>query len=241
MAKHLFLLKDQALATATGGSPYFFGVKPGGKGSYQDYFLLNRKISLKSDLEWGEVEHLQKVFRGADIWNNFPAEGLKFIFAELKAGYEDQRVDLLYLRDDGGLYPCELKIGGSSLDSHGQLIRYIADLHYQTINIQWLLDARLRYLKNEGKTDARVHDIETQKLRDFLMERNIKERHIHLLRNSGIIVDEGFKSQTLNAVRYLNEYCGFSIRLLRLDAFAASDWDINQAEFRVRIDVVEVQ
>ena len=241
MAKHLYLLKDQALATAGGGSPFFFGVKPDGKGSHEDFFSLDRKISLKSDLKWGEVEHLQRVFRGAEIWSNFPAEGLKLIFAELKAGDEDQRVDLLYLRNDGGLYPCELKIGGSSLDSHGQLIRYMSDLHCQTINIQWLLDARLRYIKNKGETDSRVHEIETKELRDFLVERRIEDRHIHVLRNSGIIVDEGFKSQTLTAVRYLNENCGFSIRLLRLDAFAALDWDINQAEFRVRIDVVEVQ
>lgn len=241
MAKHLYLLKDDALAAQGGGSPFFFGVKPGGKGSYDDFFSLDRKISLKSDLKWGEVEHLQRVFRSAEIWADFPAEGLRFIAAELKAGDEDQRVDLLYLRDDGGLYPCELKIGATSLDSHGQLIRYMADLHYQTINIQWLIDTRLRYLKNKGEADSRVHDIETKKLRDFLMEKGIEDRHIHLLRNSGIIVDEGFKSQTLKAVRYLNEQAGFSIRLLRLDAYVAKDWDVAQPEYRVRMDVVEIQ
>lgn len=239
MAKHLYLLKDDNLAA--GGSAYFFGVKPGSKGSYQDFHTLDRKIGLKKDLRWGEVAHLQQVFRGAEIWTNFPAEGLKLIFAELKAGDEDQRIDLLYLRDDGGLYPCELKIGGTSLDAHGQLIRYISDLHFQSINTQWLVEAGQRYLTNKGVTDSREHDIEEHQFRCFLSTKGIEDRHIHLIKNAGILVDEDFKSQALKAVRYLNEQCGFSIRLLRLDAFAAQDWAIDQGEFRVRIDVVEVQ
>lgn len=236
MAKHLYLLKDDNLAA--GGSPYFFGVKPGGKGSYQDFHALDRKISLKDDLTWGEVDHLQHVFRGAEIWTNFPAEGLKLIFAELKAGDENQRIDLLYLRDDGGLYPCELKIGGTSLDAHGQLIRYISDLHFQTINTQWLIDKRRRYLNNK---DSRKQDIEEQQFRDFLSAKGIADRHIHLITNAGILIDEDFKSQEIRAVRYLNEQCGFSIRLFRLDAFAAQKWSIDQVKFRIRIDIVEVQ
>jgi hypothetical protein len=239
VAKHLYLLKDDNLAS--NGSPYFFGVRPPGNETYQAYFALDRKISLKSDLEWGEVSHLQEVLRGAEIWTNFPAEGLKLISAEIKAGDEDQRVDILYLRDDGGLYPCEIKIGGESLDVHGQLIRYMADLHYQMINTQWLVDARIKLLRNRGITDSRAHDIEESHLREFLTNKKIGDRHIHLLRNAGIIVDEAFRPQVLKAIRYLNEQCGFSIRMLRLDAFAAADWELKQSEFRVRIDVVEVQ
>lgn len=238
MTKHLYLLKDQKLAAR--GSPFFFSVEPTCKGSYQDYSSLERKISLKCDLKWGETEHLQKIFRGADIWTNFPAEGLKFIAAELKAGDEDQRIDLLYLRDDGGLYPCELKIGDSSLDSHGQLIRYIADLYYQTINIQWLLDTQLRYISNKGETDTRLHDIEAKKLHDFLLEKGINDHNIRLLRNSGIILSEAFKSQTVKAVRYLNEQACFSIRLLRLDTYVAENWNIAQPEYIMRIDIVEI-
>ena len=45
----------------------------------------------------------------------------------------------------------------------------------------------------------------------------------------------------LKSVRYLNEECGFSIRLLRMDAFVAEDWDVNAREFRVRIDITEIQ
>jgi len=241
MAMHLYFLKDEGLVGTSGGSPSSFGVRPGGMGSYDEYFALSRKISLKNDLRWGEVGQLQKVFRGAEIWSNFPAAGLRLIAAEFRAGDEDQRVDLLYLRDDGGLYPCELKIGGASLDAHGQLIRYISDLHNQTINTQWLINAQNRYLTSKGVTDSCAQDIENRKLRDYLLSKQLEDRHIHLLRNSGIIVDEDFKPQGLKAVRYLNEQCGFSIRLLRLDAFAAADWAFTQPMFRVRIDFVEVQ
>jgi hypothetical protein len=240
MSKHLYLLKDSKLTAATDGSPFVFGVKPTVKGTHDDFFSLNRKISLKNDLGWGEVTHLQKVLRGAEIWEGFPAEGLKFIFAELKAGDEDQRIDVLYLRDDGGVYPCELKIGGASLDAHGQLIRYISDLHYQAINREWLINAHLRYLENSGVEGSCGLDIARSKMMRFFGDKNIEDRHIHLC-SAGIIIDEGFKSQTLKAVRYLNDRCGFSIRMLRLDAFADRDWSIDQDMYRVRIDVVEVE
>lgn len=241
MPQTLYLLKSEALAEGTGTSSICFGLTPNGKGTYDDFHSLNRKISLKNDLGWQEVGDLQKIFRRAEIWENFPAEGLKFVFAELQAGEEDQRIDLLYLRDDGGLYPCELKIGGGSMDTHGQLLRYIADLHFQEININWLLDRRRRYLINKGVTGDIDQTIDLEKLKDYLAEKGIEDKHLHLLRNSGIIVDEGFKPQMLKAVRYLNEQCGFSIRLLRMDAYAADDWDPQAPEFRVRFDITEIQ
>ena len=241
MPQTLYLLKDEELFQTTGNSAICYGVKPSGKGSYDDFHNLSRKISLKNDLGWREVENLQKLFRQAEIWENFPAEGLKFIFAELRAGDEDQRIDLLYLRDDGGLYPCELKIGGDSLDTHGQLLRYIADLHFQNIDSDWLIDRRRRYLTNKGVTGNMDQTIEIEKLKGYLTEKGIEDKHLHLLRNSGIIVDEAFKPQMLKAVRYLNEESAFSIRLLRMDAFAADDWDVSAPEFRVRIDITEIQ
>jgi len=237
----LYLLKEEKLAQAKGNAAIFFGVKPNSKGSYDDFHNLNRKISLKKDLGWREVEILQKVFRQAEIWENIPAEGLKFIFAELRAGDEDQRIDLLYLRDDGGLYPCELKIGGDSLDTHGQLLRYIADLDQQNIDTNWLIHHRKRYLANKGITGDMDHKVDIKKLKDYLTSKGIEDKHLHLLRNSGIIVDEAFKPQMLKAVRYLNEESAFSIRLLRMDAFAADDWDVCAPEFRVRIDITEIQ
>lgn len=241
MAKSLFILKDDALSGSSGFSAKFIGIKPDGKGSANDFAALTTKISLKSDFGWREVQHLQRVFCGADIWQNFPAEGLKFISAEFKGGDEDQRVDILYLRDDGGLYPCELKLGGDSSDTHGQLIRYIADLSYQQVDRQWIVDQRIAYLKRTGVNDEREHLIEETSLRNYFEDLNIEDRHVRLIRNAGIIVDESFKPQMLKAVRYLNEHCGFSIRLLRLDTFVSDTWVAGQAKYLARIDLVEIQ
>ena len=50
-----------------------------------------------------------------------------------------------YLRQDGAIIPCELKIGGNSKDSHGQLIRYIAALHYRN-PFDLLKDSRNKFV-----------------------------------------------------------------------------------------------
>lgn len=241
MAKSLFILKDDALSGSSGFGAKFIGIKPDGKGSANDFAALTKKISLKTDFGWREVQNLQRVFCGADIWRNFPAEGLKFICAETKDGDEDQRVDVLYLRDDGGLYPCELKLGGESLDTHGQLIRYIADLSYQQVDRQWIVDQRIAYQKRTGINDEREHRIEEASLIRYFADLKIDDRHVRLIRNAGIIVDESFKPQMLKAVRYLNEHCGFSIRLLRLDTFVSETWEPGHAMYLARIDLVEIQ
>lgn len=241
MPSTLYFLKDDELAGATGFSAKFFGIKPDGKGTANEYAALTRSIGLREDFEWREVQHLQKIFSQADIWTNFPAEGLKFICAETKGGDEDQRIDILYLRDDGGLYPCELKLGGDSKDTHGQLIRYIADLHYQKIDREWIITQRLAHLRRKGVTDERDHLIELSEWEAYFEKNKIEDKHVHLIRNSGIIVDEDFKPQLLKAVRYLNEFCGFSIRLLRLDTFVAPDWIAGAAKYLARIDLIEVQ
>lgn len=241
MPNTLYCLKDDDLSGQTGFLAKFYGIKPDGKGSPDSFAALTRKIGLKDDFGWHEVQNLQAVFSGADIWQDFPAEGLKFICAETKGGDENQRIDILYLREDGGLYPCELKLGGESKDTHGQLIRYIADLHYQKIDREWIIAQRLAHLTRKEITDTREHFAERIRWEKYFEEHKIEDKHVHLIRNSGIIVDEGFKSQLLKAVRYLNEYCGFSIRLLRLDTFVAEDWVAGKSRYLARIDVIEVQ
>lgn len=241
MGRTLYFLKDAGLNAATGTDSVYFGTQPNGKATANEYANLKRKISLKNDLKWREVEHLQRTFAAGGVWKNFPAYGLKFITAEVKAGDEDQRIDLLYLRDDGGLYPCELKIGGDSLDTHGQLLRYISDLHYQKIDRKWIIDKRIQYLSRKGKTDERDHLIEKAEWEEYFIDNHIEDRHIRLIQNSGIIVDENYTPQLLKAVRYMNERCGFSIRMLRLDAFVADEWALSSQSYLMRIDIVEIQ
>jgi hypothetical protein len=150
MPSTLYFLKDDALSGFTGFAAKSWALKPDGKATYDDYAALTRKIGLKADFGWREVQNLQRVFSEAGIWTDFPAAGLKFVTAETKSGDEDQRIDILYLRDDDGLYPCELKIGGHSRDTHGQLIRYISDLHYQKVDRDWIISQRLEYIKRKG-------------------------------------------------------------------------------------------
>ena len=218
-----------------------FSIQPGGQRSAGEFAVLTKKISLKEDFGWREVQNLQTVFCLADIWENFPVEGLKFISAETQAGDEEQRVDILYLREDGGLYPCELKLGGQSRDTHGQLIRYIADLSYQNVDRRWIIDQRIAHLKRRGNNNEHEHQQEENSLINYFDAHHINDRHVRLLRNSGIIVDESFKPQMLKAVRYLNEFCGFSIRLLRLDTYVADNWQSGLSQYLARIDLIEVQ
>ena len=241
MSQTLYLLKDELMARTTGWNARFFGVQPTKKGSPEDFHSLKRKVGLKTDFGWGEVQHLETVFEKADIWKDFPAQGLKFIAAEIRAGEEDQRIDLLYLQEDGGLYPCELKLGGTSLDTHGQIIRYIADLSYQEIDADWLWEVRKRYLVRRGTTREDALKIARHELHRHLRNSGIGPNDLHMVRNAGILVDEGFKPQLLKAVRYLNEFCGFSLRMLQMNTFVGEDWNVDAPEFRARIDIVELQ
>ena len=90
----------------------------------EDYACLNRRIGLKKDLGWRE-KHLKHLLCQGNIWQDFPTKGYTMVGCEFQPGGEDQRVDILYIRNDGGLLLCELKIGGKSLDAHGQLIRIV--------------------------------------------------------------------------------------------------------------------
>jgi hypothetical protein len=127
------------------------------------------------------------------------------------------------------------------LDTHGQLIRYISDLHYQRIDRSWIINQRIDYLKRKDIQDERLHLIERAQFEEYFAINRIEDKHVHLLRNSGIIVDEAFKPQMLKAVRYLNEHCGFSIRLLRLDTYVAPEWVAGSAHYLARVDLIEVQ
>ena len=54
-------------------------------------------------------------------------------------------------------------------------------------------------------------------------------------------MDEGFKPQLLKAIRYLNEYCGFSIRLIQIEAFVDDNWNSHMTQYKFRVDFTDVQ
>ena len=232
MSRSIYCIKDPNY------DGFYFGIKP-----YEDkyrlkYDSMKRHVGLKSKLGWGEYE-LKKILSKGNIWQDFPAEGHTLVGAEFKLGDEDQRVDILYIRNDGGLLPCELKIGGKSLDTHGQLIRYIADLYFQDVNLAWIKEYHQKFLdKISNDLAQRVQRCTFDK---FITDNGIEDRFVRVLPKTGIIMDECFKSQLKNAVRYLNEYCSFSIRLIQVEAFVADDWKKEKEDYLFRIDFTDVQ
>lgn len=219
--------------------PVMVGIKPPlSHEHWLNYARMKRCIELKADLGWGEYE-LRQILRQGNVWSDFPIKGCKLVGTEFKLGDEAQRVDILYIRNDGGLLPCELKIGGTALDTHGQLIRYIADLHFQDINLDCIRCYRKKFTNTV--LDATAKDIPGDTFDEFIKKNHIKDRSVRILPKTGIIMYECFKPQLLEAVRYLNEYCGFSIRLIQIKAFVADDWNKDMEDYLFRIDFSDVQ
>lgn len=234
MSKSLFFLKHKDPQVEM-----TYGIKPYSDKFWNDYYTLRRRVCLKRDLRWVEPKDFQGILRGADMWTGFPAVGLTLVDAEFKGGDENQRIDLLYLRDDGGLLPCELKIGGESKDSHGQLIRYMSDLAFQNVNMEYLNQRNQRFVAKF--TDPVTIDIHTDKFQNFVEEHKITDKFIRLLPQAGILIDEGFPPQLVKAVRFLNQLCGFSIRMLRVETFVADTWTAEADEYYMRLDFVDIQ
>lgn len=206
---------------------------------WPDYMTMKKRVGLKNDFGWGEVTHLQNFLRKADIWSDFPAKGYTLVNAEFKGGDEDQRIDLLYMRTDGALLPCELKIGGNNKDAHGQLIRYISDLYFQKIDLAWAKAANQQLVDRINSEAAKC--LHSEKFEEFIADNQIEGRFVRILPQTGVLMDEGFTPQLLKAIRYLNGYCGFSIRLLQIDAFVEDSWTNESRDFKYRLDFVDVQ
>ena len=136
--------------------------------------------------------------------------------------------------------PCELKIGGTSLNTHGQLIRYIADLSYQDVNLDWVKNYHQEKFLNTFSNPS-TQSMQGVTFDGFPTTNNIKDKFVRILPKTGVIMDEDFKPQILKAVRYLNGYCGFSIRLIQIKTFVADDWKNQMEEYLFRIDFTDVQ
>lgn len=235
MSQSLFFVTDPHPAIGT-----CFHIRPYDENLWNDYYLLRKKIRLKEDLRWDENKDFQQILRRADIWPGFPAVGLTLVDAEFRPGDENQRVDLLYMRDDGGLLPCELKLGGMARDTPGQLVRYMSDLAFQKVDRAFIAKRRKHFLATHFDNDI-ILDGHKRKMAKFMREHNITNKFIRLLPQSGILIDEGFPPQLLKAVRFLNASCGFSIRLLRVEAYVAESWKTDAEEYLMRLDFVDIQ
>jgi hypothetical protein len=204
------------------------------------HLRLSRQVEF-DQLGWGEATHVQPLLRAAAVWEDFPEVGFKLVRSEFKAGEENQRLDLLYLRNDGFLLPCELKIGGKEYDTVGQLLRYIADLHFQAVDLEWLRRQHGELIKSLGYVDL-VNEKIRAAFEQFLSKNRIGTRQVSFLPRAGLIIDEAFPSQLQKTIRYLNEYCGFTIRTLQMKTFVDNDCCIhpNSGNYLFRVDIMPV-
>jgi hypothetical protein len=205
-------------------------------GSYDFSMKLTRRVQLR-ELGWRETIELQDLMQLGTLWDGFPARGYTLASAEIKAGEEDQRVDLIYLRNDGALMPCELKLGGKERDTAGQLIRYISDLAHQPVSKDWLFDTHEQFIL---KLNPALQPLLRTRFEAVLSI--VKDAHLRFLPRSGIIVDEAIPPQLLKSIRYLNEYCGFSIRTLQIETFIPDGYHTGCpcCDYEFRIDLVPV-
>jgi len=229
--KSLFLIEDQEIGLN-------FGVQPYDQRHLGKYMGFTKPVDVREDLGWREKEHLQNILVKTDFWDDFPLADARLVSWELKSGDEDQRIDMLYLTSTLELVPVELKLGGKSRDTHGQLLRYVADLHFSP----WTM-SRIRLEHGEY---AREIQSEIVRLRareafaSFTGKLACSDSTVVPVRRGGVIIDTAIPSQVRTAVRYLNQQCGFSISMLEMQCFTDDGWTPGAAELWMRIDFVAI-
>lgn len=213
-----------------------FGAQPYLAKYQTKYDAMSRVISLEQDLGWNEAQ-LQVNLRRSGIFDGFPLPDAALVRAEFKPGGIDQRIDLLLLSTGGELVACELKIRGDYPDSHGQLLRYVADLSFDPWDLARVRAAHALYL---GKiTDDVARDLTAQQFDEFVERHRIAASGPLPVRAGGVIIDVDFKDATRAAVRYLNQR-GFRIDLIRLSTRVPDDWSATSADRWMRLDFEEV-
>ena len=209
-------------------------------------------VSLKNDFKWYERYDLENIIEKFGILEGIPTNEYFLINYEYWTG--NQYVDLLFLRNDGKVIPCEIKIGSKSKDAHGQLIRYMSSLAKEKINKQWVNDTLESYLKKIAKRIKKKDNSEKIKdllitglpivtirenFKDFILNNKDKIKSYNFLHKSGLIIDEDFTPQLENAVNYLNNRCKFSIKLFKITTFVQDGFNINEEKdylYKLEID-----
>ncbi len=215
-----------------------FGVKPYASQKQALYDAMTRRVSLTEDVGWNEAK-LQKVLRKADFWQGFPLSDAVLVRAEFQPSSLAQRIDMLFLTATGELVPCELKIRGNEADSHGQLVRYVADLEQNPWDLEQVSAAHSKYL--ETINDETMSMLIAAKFAQFI-EEHVAIPHSGPLsvRPGGFIIDVEFRATTQAAVRYLNEHQGMKIELVEVRTFVDNAWSADADERWMKIDFVTV-
>ena len=210
-----------------------FGIKPYVETKRELYEGLSNPVNLKDDLNWKEVSDLLKIIRGADMWDDFPIPGHTLIGADQKFGKEDQRLDLLYMNESAELIAGELKIGGTETDTHGQLIRYIADIEQEEISWEWIYQQRERYL---ARLPDITSEIESEKFERF-RNRIYPTLMPRINANKGFILDEEFKSPLVSSINFLRENANLDFTVIKISAFGESGVSATDSEYYLRLEI----
>lgn len=213
-----------------------FGARPYAAKHQAKYDAMTREVSLVGDVGWDEAQ-LQINLRRSGIFEGFPIPDVALVRAEFKPGGIDQRIDLLLLSKASELVACELKIRGDYPDSHGQLLRYVADLTFDPWDLDRVRKAHAQYL-------GTIKDVVAKHLTENQFDQFVSEHCIIAsgplpVRPGGVVIDVEFKEATLAAVRYLNQR-GFEIALIRLRARVPDDWTATSADRWMRLDFEDV-
>jgi hypothetical protein len=208
-----------------------FSIRPFA-GLEEEYRLMSEPFSLKTDLHWKERRDLQNVVRKTEIWSNIILDGLLLIKDEVILEEYNQRIDLLYLNRIGEIVICELKIGGEAMDVIGQLLRYIADMQVNPIDIKQV--RKLYVDRTSGYYDPlRIDDrhvvIAESEFDKYIASNKITSASVNI--RKGIVMDE--------PIRMLNTDFGTEYIVYSYSAYTNTDGR-NNGYSRFRIDFTRV-
>lgn len=80
-----------------------------------------------------------------------------------------------------------------------------------------------------------------KKFNDFMLDNRIDEKHIRILPKSGILMDEEFQPYLFKAVRYLNEVCGLSIKMIQIKAYVEESWSQDDISYLFRVNFEKIK
>lgn len=219
------------------GIPLGFCMKPAFDLDIQIYDSLSRVLSLRDDLKWHERYHLQNILAKAGIWDDF-FTGYQLVAAEVHLEEFNQRCDLLYIDKRGGLFVCELKVGGRDKDAIGQVLRDIGELEITTIDMEWITKKAAKF-RNIDPLDGIAFRLDRHcgKLHHFMKDNKIQE--FHVITNTALIIEEAPDLRMLLGVQAANRG-GNNFRVCNIQMKGLDDWVINDPVQYLRMDISNI-
>lgn len=186
--------------------------------------IRSNRFCPKKVLGWNEKYFLHKIVLRSGIWGSLFGPNIEAIsIAQEMATANGQSVDFLFLKQDGSLLPCEVKIAGSKPDSHGQLIRYMAAISNNIPTGDELPRMVLNHLTRIKDVGAMEHLLGI--INKFLSKHSLHDKAITYDGRSGILLDTKFRPETLDSIDLLNAN-GFNIQAYEMACHCVKEADL---------------